>query len=110
MTHAVLSSTPTFEMSTSAKARMHKLVPCGAYTYARGSDKYLEDMTTVQVCGHGARVVAAVGGALDVSAQAVEADVTHGLLVDRPVAPSIREFAEPRRLWPAITTGRRGSI
>jgi glutamate-1-semialdehyde 2,1-aminomutase len=47
-------------------------------------------------------------GAVEVCARAVEAGSTTGLL--RPVAPVIREFAEPRRLWPADTPGRKGSL
>jgi glutamate-1-semialdehyde 2,1-aminomutase len=49
-------------------------------------------------------------GAVEVYARAVEAGSTTGLLVGRPVAPVIREFAEPRRLWPADTPGRKGSL
>jgi glutamate-1-semialdehyde 2,1-aminomutase len=52
----------------------------------------------------------AAAGALEVYARAVESGSTEGLLRGRPVAPAIREFAEPRRLWPAVSTGRRGAI
>jgi glutamate-1-semialdehyde 2,1-aminomutase len=52
----------------------------------------------------------AAAGALEVYARAIEAGSTEGLLVGRPVAPPIREFADPRRLWPAVTTGRRPSL
>jgi glutamate-1-semialdehyde 2,1-aminomutase len=52
----------------------------------------------------------AAAGALDVYARAVEAGSTEDWLVGRPVAPAIREFAEPRRLWPVGTAGRKGSL
>ena len=52
----------------------------------------------------------AAGGALEIYARAVEAGSTEGLLVGRPVAPAMREFAEPRRLRPADTPERRGSV
>jgi glutamate-1-semialdehyde 2,1-aminomutase len=42
--------------------------------------------------------VAAVAAASAVYAKAVEAGTTDGLLIGRPVAPAIREFAAPRRL------------
>jgi glutamate-1-semialdehyde 2,1-aminomutase len=40
----------------------------------------------------------AFSGAAEVYARAIEAGTTDGLLVGRPVAPAIREFAAPRRL------------
>jgi glutamate-1-semialdehyde 2,1-aminomutase len=52
----------------------------------------------------------AAAGAMEVYAQAVEAGSTDGLLVGRPVAPAIREFAEPRRLRPTDTPERKGSL
>jgi glutamate-1-semialdehyde 2,1-aminomutase len=52
----------------------------------------------------------AAAGALEVYAHAIESGTTDGLLVGRPVAPAIREFAEPRRLWPAVTTERRDPL
>jgi glutamate-1-semialdehyde 2,1-aminomutase len=48
----------------------------------------------------------AATGALEVYARAIEAGSTKGLLVGRPVAPAIREFAEPRRLRPGFSTER----
>jgi glutamate-1-semialdehyde 2,1-aminomutase len=42
--------------------------------------------------------VEAAAGALDIYARAVEAGGTDGLLEGRPVAPAMREYAEPRRL------------
>ncbi|MGH3331234.1 MAG: glutamate-1-semialdehyde 2,1-aminomutase [Nocardioidaceae bacterium] len=42
--------------------------------------------------------VTAVRGALEVYGRAVEAGTTEGLLHGRPVAPALREFAQPRRL------------
>ncbi len=42
--------------------------------------------------------IEAAAGALEVYARAVEAGSTDGLLEGRPVAPAMREFAEPRRL------------
>ena len=47
-------------------------------------------------------------GALEVYARAIEVGSTDGLLVGRPVAPALREFAEPRRLRPDFTTGMGG--
>jgi glutamate-1-semialdehyde 2,1-aminomutase len=52
------------------------------------------------------QTIDAVAGALEVYARAIEAHSTDGLLVGRPVAPALREFAEPRRLQPADTPGR----
>jgi glutamate-1-semialdehyde 2,1-aminomutase len=52
----------------------------------------------------------AAAGALEIYARAVETGSTEGLLVGRPVAPAVREFAEPRRLRPADTPGRNGSL
>jgi glutamate-1-semialdehyde 2,1-aminomutase len=46
------------------------------------------------------QTVEAVAGALEVYARAIEAGSTDGLLIGRPVAPSVREFAEPRHLKP----------
>jgi glutamate-1-semialdehyde 2,1-aminomutase len=46
----------TFEKSVLAQARLHRLVPGGAHTYARGSDQFPENMTPVIVRGRGARV------------------------------------------------------
>jgi glutamate-1-semialdehyde 2,1-aminomutase len=52
----------------------------------------------------------AAAGALSVYARAVEAGSTDGLLVGRPVAPAMREFAQPRRLRQTVaTTGGRMS-
>jgi glutamate-1-semialdehyde 2,1-aminomutase len=53
------------------------------------------------------QTIEAAAGALEVYAQAIEAGSTDGMLVGRPVAPALREFAEPRQLWPAIN-GTRG--
>ena len=39
-----------------AQARLHRLIPGGAHTYARGSDQFPENMTPVLVRGRGARV------------------------------------------------------
>jgi glutamate-1-semialdehyde 2,1-aminomutase len=55
------------------------------------------------------QTIDAAAGALEVYARAVEAGSTDGLLVGRPVAPAIREFAEPRRLGPASTNRTRGA-
>jgi glutamate-1-semialdehyde 2,1-aminomutase len=44
--------------------------------------------------------VEAVRGSLPIYARAIESGSTDGLLVGRPVAPALREFAEPRRLPP----------
>jgi glutamate-1-semialdehyde 2,1-aminomutase len=51
------------------------------------------------------QTIYAAEGALEVYSQAIEAGTTDGLLLGRPVAPALREFAEPRRLWPTATTG-----
>ena len=55
------------------------------------------------------QTVEAAAGASQVYARAIEAGSTDGLLVGRPVAPAVREFAEPRRLKTAISTGTRGA-
>jgi glutamate-1-semialdehyde 2,1-aminomutase len=44
------------------------------------------------------QTIEAAAGALEVYAKAIEAGSTEGLLMGRPVAPAMREFAEPRRL------------
>ena len=51
------------------------------------------------------QTVDAAAGALQIYARATEAGSTDGLLAGRPVAPALREFAEPRRLRPAVTNG-----
>ena len=57
MTQAVMSRGQiTFEKSALAQARLHRLIPGGAHTYARGSDQFPENMTPVLVRGRGARV------------------------------------------------------
>jgi glutamate-1-semialdehyde 2,1-aminomutase len=48
---------PTFERSEEAQARLHRMIPGGAHTYARGSDQYPEGMAPVLVRGRGARVL-----------------------------------------------------
>ena len=53
--------------------------------------------------------VEAAAGALQLYARAIEAGSTDGLLVGRPVAPAVREFAEPRRLKTTMTTVTRGA-
>jgi glutamate-1-semialdehyde 2,1-aminomutase len=50
------------------------------------------------------QTIEAAAGALEVYARAIEAGSTEGLLVGRPVAPAIREFADPRRLKPGFAT------
>ena len=52
------------------------------------------------------QTVDAAAEALEVYARGIEAGSTEGLLVGRPVAPAIREFAEPRRLRPGFITER----
>jgi glutamate-1-semialdehyde 2,1-aminomutase len=52
------------------------------------------------------QTIDAVSEALEVYAKAIEAGSTEGLLVGRPVAPAIREFAAPRRLRPGNITER----
>ena len=54
------------------------------------------------------QTIEATAGALKVYARAVEAGSTDGLLVGRPVAPAMRDFAEPRRLRQAVATKRGG--
>jgi glutamate-1-semialdehyde 2,1-aminomutase len=50
------------------------------------------------------QTIDAAAESLEVYARAIEAGSTEGLLVGRPVAPAIREFAEPRRLRLGVTT------
>ena len=52
------------------------------------------------------QTIDAAAGALEVYARAIERGSTEGLLVGRPVAPAVREFAEPRRLRPGFITER----
>lgn len=51
----------SWSASAHAQARLHRLVPGGAHTYARGSDQYPEGMAPVVVRGAGARVQDADG-------------------------------------------------
>jgi glutamate-1-semialdehyde 2,1-aminomutase len=51
-----------------------------------------------------AQTLEAVSGALEVYARAIEAGSTDGLLRGRPVAPALREHAEPRRIGDRVTT------
>ncbi|GAA1920051.1 glutamate-1-semialdehyde 2,1-aminomutase [Nocardioides lentus] len=53
--------TASFARSTALQERLHRVVPGGAHTYARGSDQYPEDMAPVLVRGEGARVLDADG-------------------------------------------------
>jgi glutamate-1-semialdehyde 2,1-aminomutase len=46
-----------FARSSLAQATLHRMVPGGAHTYARGSDQYPEGMAPVLVRGEGARVL-----------------------------------------------------
>lgn len=120
MTQALMSTGPmTFERSALAQAHLHELSPSGAYTYARGSD--LQELKRRGVVGQSLvisaahtdgdidQTVEAAAGALGVYAQPIDAGTTDGLLIGRPVAPVVREFAEPRRLRTAVTTGTRGA-
>ena len=54
------------------------------------------------------QTIEATAGALKIYTRAVEAGSTDGLLVGRPVAPAMREFAEPRRLPQTAATIREG--
>jgi glutamate-1-semialdehyde 2,1-aminomutase len=55
------------------------------------------------------QTIEAAAESLEVYARAIEAGTTEGLLVGRPVAPALREFAEPRRLRPGFTTETGGA-
>ncbi len=55
------------------------------------------------------QTIDAAAESLKVYARAIEAGSTEGLLHGRPVAPAIREFAEPRRLGPGFTTETGGA-
>jgi glutamate-1-semialdehyde 2,1-aminomutase len=50
------SRPPSFERSRELQDRLHKLVPGGAHTYARGADQYPEFMPPVLTRGAGCRV------------------------------------------------------
>ena len=45
-----------FNRSTQVQEQLHRLIPGGAHTYARGSDQYPEGMAPVLTHGRGARV------------------------------------------------------
>lgn len=49
-------SEPVFDESRRLQDRLHRLVPGGAHTYARGADQYPEFMPPVLTRGRGARV------------------------------------------------------
>jgi glutamate-1-semialdehyde 2,1-aminomutase len=55
------------------------------------------------------KTIDAAAGALEVYTRAIEAGSTEGLLVGRPVAHAVREFAKPRRLGPGATNGMKGA-
>ena len=55
------------------------------------------------------QTIEAAAGALEVYERAIEAGSTDGLLAGRPVAPAVREFAEPRRLTPDFITRTEGA-
>jgi len=55
------------------------------------------------------QTIDAAAGALEMYARAIEAGSTDGLLLGRPVAPALREFAEPRRLRLDHTTETGGA-
>jgi glutamate-1-semialdehyde 2,1-aminomutase len=46
----------SFERSTALQDRLHRLVPGGAHTFAKGADQYPENMAPVLTRGRGARV------------------------------------------------------
>ncbi|MDL9947984.1 glutamate-1-semialdehyde 2,1-aminomutase [Gordonia sp. ABSL11-1] len=46
----------SFDESNRLQAALHRMVPGGAHTYARGADQYPDDMAPVLVRGAGARV------------------------------------------------------
>ena len=51
-----LPTNRSFDRSNDLQDRLHRLIPGGAHTYARGSDQYPEHMTPVLVRGVGSRV------------------------------------------------------
>ena len=55
------------------------------------------------------QTIEAAAESLEVYARAIEAGTTEGFLVGRPVAPALREFAEPRRIEPRTTTQTGGA-
>jgi len=52
----VTDPTERFRRSTELQTRLHRLVPGGAHTYARGDDQYPESMAPILVRGEGAHV------------------------------------------------------
>jgi glutamate-1-semialdehyde 2,1-aminomutase len=55
------------------------------------------------------QTIEAAAGALEVYSRAVEEGSTESFLVGRPVAPAMREFAEPRRLRQPVATTMGGA-
>ncbi|MGJ9423789.1 glutamate-1-semialdehyde 2,1-aminomutase [Aeromicrobium sp. CF3.5] len=51
-----MTDQPMLPRSTDLQARLHRVVPGGAHTYARGSDQYPEGAAPVLTHGEGARV------------------------------------------------------
>lgn len=47
---------PSFDKSNKLQAELHRIVPGGAHTYARGSDQYPDDMAPIIARGSGAQV------------------------------------------------------
>ncbi|WP_461167896.1 glutamate-1-semialdehyde 2,1-aminomutase [Tsukamurella serpentis] len=51
-----MNGEPHFQRSNALQQQLHRLVPGGAHTYARGCDQYPESMAPVLTHGRGARV------------------------------------------------------
>ena len=47
---------PSFDRSLALTERLHRLIPGGAHTYAKGDDQYPSDTPPILVRGEGARV------------------------------------------------------
>ena len=47
---------PSFDRSLALTERLHRLIPGGAHTYAKGDDQYPADTPPILVRGEGARV------------------------------------------------------
>lgn len=89
-----------FERSSAMQDRLHRLVPGGAHTFAKGADQYPEGMAPVLVRGRGARVwdvdanefveygmgmrAVTLGHAYEPVLEAVRAVLSDGLSFTRP--------------------------
>ena len=83
---------PSFDRSLALTERLHRLIPGGAHTYAKGDDQYSADTPPILVRGEGARVwdvdgnerAVSLGHAFAAVNQAAARQMRHGSNFSRP--------------------------